>query len=156
MNPTSRSRRVWVVKTVRTVLIPVVAAAALLASALAVPAAAAAPASGAPGGGTPTASCSAAEFDSATVERDPGTGSTTLIVTGVKRSSNISIELTPVVYIRQPEYWLILVNGCGSGMGMPVLTPYVAKRDITGSIGTLGIEVQGANQSVKIPIARPE
>lgn len=143
-------------KTARTVPLSVVAAAALLASAFALPAAAAAPAGGAPHGGTPTTSCSAAEFDSATVQRDPSSGSTTLIVTGVKRSSNVSIELTPVVYIRQPEYWLILVNGCGSGMGMPVLTPYVVKRDITGSIGTLGIEVRGSNQAVTIPIARPE
>jgi hypothetical protein len=44
------------------------------------------------------------------------------------------------------------VIGCSSGIGLPVLTPYTAKLDVTHTVGTIGIVVVGANGSLKIPV----
>ncbi|MBT8226896.1 MAG: hypothetical protein HKP61_13205 [Dactylosporangium sp.] len=120
-------------------------AAVLLGSLLAAPAAA-----------TPSrtsqGTCYLAMFDTAEVIPDAEERTLTLVVSGAKSATNVTIELVPIIYIRQPEYWGIQVLGCTDGIGLPVLTPYVATLDVTHYVGTLGIEVVGAHNSVKIPL----
>src|ERR1700761_5440184 len=59
-----------------------------------------------------------------------------LIVSGVKPWLNMTVELNPLVYIRQPEYWGIEVVGCLHGIGLPVVTPYSVFLDISHLRGT--------------------
>ncbi|MGH3971760.1 MAG: SSI family serine proteinase inhibitor [Pseudonocardiaceae bacterium] len=75
-----------------------------------------------------------------------------LVVTGQK-PLNMEVSLTPLVYIRQPEYWGIEVIGCVPGLSLPAVVPYVVRLDLDGTIGTCGIEVIGANRSEKIDIS---
>jgi len=64
----------------------------------------------------------------------------------------MKVELLPLIYIRQPEYWGIEVVGCQSGIGLPVMTPYHVTLDISHLLGTVGIEVIGAGASRKIKV----
>jgi hypothetical protein len=75
-----------------------------------------------------------------------------LVVSGFKPSSSMEVVLSPVTYIRQPEYWQIDVLGCVRTIGMPVLTPYTASLRLGGTIGTKGIEVVGASRSLRIDV----
>jgi hypothetical protein len=73
-----------------------------------------------------------------------------LIVTGTKPYLNMTVRLSPLIYIRQPEYWGIEVIGTLSGIGLPVLAPYHVFISLEGIRGTKGIEVIGANKTKKI------
>ena len=75
-----------------------------------------------------------------------------LIVEGTKPMVTMKVELNPLVYIRQPEYWGIEVVGCQSGIGLPVQAPYHVALDITHLLGTKGIEVIGATSKKKIKV----
>jgi len=68
-----------------------------------------------------------------------------LKVNGEKPSSNTDVKLTPMVYATQPDYWQIAVTGGPQGTGTPAFTPYSVELDITKSIGTKGIAVQGVS-----------
>jgi hypothetical protein len=80
-------------------------------------------------------------------------GQVTLVVSGVAPYSGTKIKLVPLVYIRQPEYWGIQVIGCSPSISLPVLTPWAVKQDVTGTVGTAGLEVIGSNQSVRITLS---
>jgi hypothetical protein len=75
-----------------------------------------------------------------------------LIVSGVKPWATMKVELHPLIYIRQPEYWGIEVVGCQSGVGLPVQAPYHVSLDITHVRGTIGIEVIGATSRKQIKV----
>lgn len=75
-----------------------------------------------------------------------------LTVKGMKSASNVSVRLVPLVYVRQPTFWGIVVTGCSSGIGLPVLTPYTATYDFTAPLGTCGIEVIGATKSKRFDL----
>jgi hypothetical protein len=98
-------------------------------------------------------SCRLIDFD--TVKVVPGivNGTWFLIVSGNKPYVTMRVDLSPRVYIRQPEYWGIEVVGCMSGIGLPAVTPYVAVLPLQGVIGTKGIEVIGATRSEKKDIS---
>lgn len=96
--------------------------------------------------------CSLISFSKADVWFDATTKRYELVVAGTKSASNVEVQLTPVTYIRQPEYWLIMVRGCSRGIGLPVLTPYTARLDVTSTLGTEGVEVQGSDHSQRIPV----
>ena len=68
------------------------------------------------------------------------------------RPATWKCELSPVIYIRQPEYWEIEVQGCQRGLGLPVLTPYTVALRLGGTIGTKGVEVVGATRSQRIDV----
>jgi hypothetical protein len=106
----------------------------------------------------PEPACQRIDFSRAYVRTvDTGTFERYLVVSGYKPTSNMEVELSPLVYIRQPEYWEIEVQGCQRGLGLPVLTPYTVALRIDGTIGTKGIEVVGATRSQRIDIpARPK
>lgn len=68
-----------------------------------------------------------------------------VIVSGMQPYANMRVELVPLIYIRQPEYWEIEVVGCLKGIGLPVLTPYTVSLPLDGIRGISGVEVVGAN-----------
>jgi len=75
-----------------------------------------------------------------------------LIVSGTKPYVNMTVELSPLVYIRQPEYWGIEVIGSLPGYGLPVLAPYTVSIPLDGITGTKGVEVIGANKRQRLPV----
>lgn len=75
-----------------------------------------------------------------------------LIVSGTKPYLNMTVELSPLVYIRRPEYWGIEVIGSLPGIGLPATAPYTVSIPLDGIIGTKGIEVIGANKREKINV----
>ena len=70
-----------------------------------------------------------------------------LVVSGTKPYLNMQVELSPLVYIRQPEYWGIEVIGSLPGIGLLGPTPYTVSLPLDGIRGSLGIEILGANQT---------
>ena len=69
----------------------------------------------------------------------------------------MSVDLSPLVYIRQPEYWGIEVVGRLRG-GLPLLTevPYEVSLPLSGITGTRGVEVIGASHSEKLEVPPEE
>jgi hypothetical protein len=81
-----------------------------------------------------------------------------LIVSGTKPYLNMTVELSPLIYIRRPEFWGIEVVGSLSGIGLPANAPYTVSIPLDSILGTKGIEVIGANKRKKIyvpPVAKP-
>jgi hypothetical protein len=85
-----------------------------------------------------------------TLESDPP--QYLLSVSGTKPYLNMDVQLVPLQYIRQPEYWGIEVVGSLRGMGLAVLSPYAVTLLLAGCTGSLGIEVIGADQSVTLEV----
>lgn len=75
-----------------------------------------------------------------------------LVVSGTKPYVNMKVELVPLVYVRQPEYWGIEVVGSLPGVGLPTTAPYTVSLPLDGILGTKGIEVIGANKTEKIDV----
>lgn len=75
---------------------------------------------------------------------------------GSKPHANTTVELRPVTYIRQPEYWQIDVVECSEGgITLPAIDKYKVTTDITGSLGTKGVVLSFANgESIKIDVPR--
>ena len=97
--------------------------------------------------------CKPIDFTRALVRTvDTPTGDRYLVVSGFKPFSSMDVVLSPVTYIRQPEYWEIDVLGCVRTVGMPALTPYTASLRLGGTIGTKGIEVVGATRRLRIDV----
>ncbi len=94
-------------------------------------------------------SCRLIDFE--TVEVVPGiiNGTWFVTVSGTKPWLNMKVELVPLLYVRQPEYWGIEVVGCLAGNGLPALAPYDVFLALAGVTGTKGIEIIGATSSEK-------
>jgi hypothetical protein len=75
-----------------------------------------------------------------------------LVVHGTKPFVNMEVELVPLVFIQQPEYWGIEVVGRLRGIGLPVVAPYTASLHLAGVMGTKGIEVIGATRTERIDL----
>ncbi|HEU4866128.1 MAG TPA: SSI family serine proteinase inhibitor [Actinomycetota bacterium] len=86
----------------------------------------------------------------ATLESDPP--QYLLTVSGTKPWLNMSVELTPLIYVQRPEYWGIEVVGMLRGISPAVLAPYEVSLNITHLLGTKGIEVIGSDRSEKIDV----
>ncbi len=103
-------------------------------------------------------SCRLIDFDQArivTLESFPP--QYVLVVSGTKPYLNMEVDLVPLIYIQQPEYWGIEVVGClPGGIGLPATAPYTAWINLSGSTGTEGIEVIGATRSEKIAVPPKE
>lgn len=106
----------------------------------------------------PAASCRRLDFEQAqiiTLRTFPPQH--LLRVSGTKPFANMEVDLAPLQYIRQPEYWGIEVIGCLPGIGLPALAPYSVSLRLGGTVGTRGIEVLGATRSKRLDLpARPE
>jgi hypothetical protein len=80
-----------------------------------------------------------------------------LVVSGSMPYWNMKVILSPLTYIRRPEYWGIEVIGSVGGIGLPSPgAPYSVSLPITGFIGTCGIEVIGASRSQRYDISIDE
>ena len=80
-----------------------------------------------------------------------------LRVTGTKPYLNMEVQLVPLVFVRQPEFWGIEVVGrLPSGIGLPALAPYDISIPLSGITGTKGIEVIGATRSKRIELPPTE
>ncbi|RCJ39961.1 hypothetical protein A6769_05240 [Nostoc punctiforme NIES-2108] len=91
------------------------------------------------------------DFEEAEIR--PGIVSDTyiLIVRGTKPYLNLEVNLVPLVYVQQPEYWGIEVVGTLPGIGLPATAPYTVSLPVDGIRGKQGIEVIGANCSKQLP-----
>lgn len=92
------------------------------------------------------------DFERAEVRSGFLPGTYILVVSGTKPYLNMKVKLSPLVYVRQPEYWGIEVIGSLPGIGLPALAPCTVSLPLDGIRGSLGIEVIGANQTKFINI----
>lgn len=77
-----------------------------------------------------------------------------LIVSGVKPYLNLQVELVPLVYIQQPDYWGIeVVGSLPGGIGLPAEAEYTISLPLDGIRGKKGVEVIGAvnRQLLEVP-----
>jgi hypothetical protein len=77
-----------------------------------------------------------------------------LIVSGIKPCLNMTVALSPRIYIRQPDYWGIEVVGSLHGTCIVGIAPapYHVSLPLHGIIGKKGIEVIGATTRKKIDV----
>ena len=75
-----------------------------------------------------------------------------LRVSGTKPWANMTVQLVPLVFVQQPEYWGIEVVGSLPGIGLPALAPYEVSLAVSSFLGTKGIEVLGANRSQRFDL----
>jgi hypothetical protein len=75
-----------------------------------------------------------------------------LSISGTKPYLNMAVDLVPVVYIRQPEFWEIEVVGRLRGIGLPALAPYTATLNLAGATGSEGVVVLGATRSKRLVV----
>jgi hypothetical protein len=75
-----------------------------------------------------------------------------LIVSGKKPYLNMTVRLSPLTYIRQPEYWEIQVIGSVPGIILPAIGVYHEALPLDGIRGTKGIVVKWADDSEKFDI----
>jgi hypothetical protein len=92
------------------------------------------------------------DFDEAKVVPGVVPNTFILVVNGTKPYLNMTVELSPLVYVRQPEYWGIEVVGKLRGIGLPATAPYTVSLPLDGIVGTKGIEVIGANDRRPIDV----
>ncbi|HEX4815401.1 MAG TPA: hypothetical protein VFV66_21875 [Nonomuraea sp.] len=84
------------------------------------------------------------DFEEARVVPGIVPGTFILVVSGTKPYLNLRVVLSPLVYVRQPEYWGVEVVGALRGLGLPATAPYSVSLPLDGVLGTKGIEVIGA------------
>lgn len=77
-----------------------------------------------------------------------------LVVSGTKPYLNMTVELKPLIYVRQPDYWGIEVVGSLHGIEIPATAPYTVHIPLNHILGKKGIEVIGANKRQKINVAQ--
>ena len=64
----------------------------------------------------------------------------------------MEVDLIPLVYVRQPEYWEIEVTGTLRGICLPHPAPYDVSLPVTATLGSRGIEVVGATTRQRIDV----
>ncbi|MFT3883382.1 MAG: hypothetical protein QM703_27490 [Gemmatales bacterium] len=77
-----------------------------------------------------------------------------LIVKGKKPYLNMKVLLSPLTYVRQPEYWGIEVLGCVPGIVLPAIGAYEEFLSLDSIRGTKGIEViwaGGQTEKINVP-----
>ncbi|MGW2147348.1 hypothetical protein ACWCOT_23805 [Nonomuraea bangladeshensis] len=84
------------------------------------------------------------DFDEARVVPGIVPNTFILVVNGTKPYLTMHVELSPLVYVRQPDHWGIEVVGRLRGIGLPATAPYSVSLPLDGILGTKGIEVIGA------------
>jgi len=93
-------------------------------------------------------------FDKAEVRPGFVPGTFILIVSGEAPCANMEISLSPLIYVRCPDYWGIEVIGSlPGGFCLPAIKPFMLAIDLAGITGSRGIEVIGANRSEKFEVS---
>jgi hypothetical protein len=81
-------------------------------------------------------------------------GTFLLVVSGQVGCWNMEVALTPVIYIRCPDYWEIEVVGTmPGGFCLEAIKPYVVTIPLSGITGSKGIEVVGANKREQFQVS---
>ena len=94
-------------------------------------------------------------FDKAKVITGFVPGKYILVVSGTAPCANMVVELSPLIYIQQPDYWGIEVIGSlPGGICLPAMKHYTESLPLDGIMGKKGIEVIGANKRQKINIPK--
>jgi hypothetical protein len=75
-----------------------------------------------------------------------------LVVSGTKPCINMTVHLSPLVYIVQPDYWGIEVFGVLPALCLTAVSPYQVHIPLDGITGKKGVEVIGANKKLKINV----
>ena len=75
-----------------------------------------------------------------------------LVVSGTKPCINMYVHLSPLIYVKKPEYWGIEVLGTLTGPCLTAVAPYHTFIPLAGITGTKGVEVIGATISKKLPV----
>lgn len=90
----------------------------------------------------------------ATAKVVPGivNGTWILIVDGKKPYLNMTVRLSPLTYVQQPDYWGIEVIGCLPGIALPAIAPYHEVLPLNGVMGKNGVEVIWSDGTEKIDI----
>jgi hypothetical protein len=72
-------------------------------------------------------------------------GTVRLLVAGDASRPGMAFQVRPVVYVMQPDYWLMALVGCvlEEASGTAVKTPFSAEVDVYGSVGRKGIDLTG-------------
>jgi hypothetical protein len=92
-------------------------------------------------------------FQTAEVERCGFVGAPVLVVTGEAPCLNMEVSLQPLIFVRCPEYWGIEVVGTLPGaFCLTAIKPFKVTIPLTGVIGSLGIEVIGADRTERIDL----
>lgn len=92
------------------------------------------------------------DFEQAEIRPGIVSGTYILVVSGTKPYLNLQVDLVPLVYVQQPEYWGVEVVGTlPGGIGLPATAPYTVTLGVDGIRGKKGIEVIGANSSKQLP-----
>ena len=83
--------------------------------------------------------------DFATAELTREDGRILLKVSGETPHPGMSIEVRPVLYVMQPEYWLMSLVACAPSSTKPTgaAVPFAAAISVGGSVGRKGIELSG-------------
>jgi hypothetical protein len=71
-----------------------------------------------------------------------------LKVTGRTTVADAKFRVSPVLYVKQPDYWQMVIEACNAdGRTLSESTPYSAEINISGSIGSNGISLSGGSRS---------
>ena len=93
-------------------------------------------------------------FDSAEVVSGIVPDTYFLVVRGEAPCLNMTVTLSPLIYIRCPEYWGIeVVGSLPGGFCLDAIKPYVKAIPLAGITGSRGIEVIGANRTLRFDVA---
>jgi hypothetical protein len=85
-------------------------------------------------------------FDKAQVIGGFVSGTYFLTVSGTAPCLNMQVQLTPLIYVMQPEYWGIeVVGSVKGGICLDAVRPYHVTLPLLGGMGKKGIEVIGGN-----------
>jgi hypothetical protein len=90
--------------------------------------------------------CGLIDFDKVDIRPGIVSGTWILIVSGQTPTLSTKATLTPLVYVRQPEYWEIQVVRCVCGISLPAQRPFLESLPLDSFRGTKGIEVVGATK----------
>lgn len=75
-----------------------------------------------------------------------------VVVSGTKPAS-MKIDLLPLTYVRQPDFWGIeVVGSLPGGIVLPAFVPYTASLSLAGMTGTQGVEIIGANRTERLAV----
>ena len=95
------------------------------------------------GESTSAKTCEAIDFKTAELVR---AGDRVLLkVTGEAPHAGMAIEVRPVLYVMQPDYWLMALVACRPAAVKPSGAPasFAAEINVGGTVGRKGIELNG-------------
>ena len=92
------------------------------------------------------------DIDTAQLNAGIVNGTYFLTATGTKPWATMKVLFIPLVYVHRPEYWGIQVVGIQCGIGLPTTAPFEVSEEVTQYLGTKGVEVIGANKTIKVPL----